>query len=211
VKTSSVWLVELRRVGLLLVAAGSVGAIFDCALMAIELAISLILVHWFYQLWRIQDWLSRPETIPPAGFGVRGELFDRIYLLRRKENEARAQLQSAVDYRELYSAVSNLVHNAIKYSPDDSPVKVQWCNMGDECRLSVRDKGQGIAAVHLPRLTERFYRVDDSRSSATGGTGLGLAIVKHVAAAHNARLNIESVPGVGSSFSLIFPCTNITS
>ncbi len=67
------------------------------------------------------------------------------------------------------------------------------------------DQGIGIDVTHLPRLTERFYRVDDSRSSATGGTGLGLAIVKHVAAGHGAQLRIESVMGVGSKFMLAFP------
>jgi two-component system phosphate regulon sensor histidine kinase PhoR len=109
------------------------------------------------------------------------------------------------DYRELYSAVSNLVNNAIKYSPEDCPVAVTWQEQGTGLQLQVRDFGLGIESIHIPRLTERFYRVDDSRSSATGGTGLGLAIVKHVAAAHHARLLIESKPGEGSTFSLVFP------
>jgi two-component system phosphate regulon sensor histidine kinase PhoR len=109
------------------------------------------------------------------------------------------------DYRELYSAVSNLANNALKYSPPETPVEIVWESTGDHCRLSVKDEGRGIDSTHIPRLTERFYRVDDSRSSATGGTGLGLAIVKHVAAAHNARLEIDSTPGEGSTFSLAFP------
>lgn len=109
------------------------------------------------------------------------------------------------DYRELYSAVSNLVNNAIKYSPQESPVSIVWQEQGDHCQLRVRDFGLGIDAIQLPRVTERFYRVDDSRSSATGGTGLGLAIVKHVAAAHDAQLLIESEPGQGSTFTLAFP------
>ena len=109
------------------------------------------------------------------------------------------------DYRELYSAVSNLVNNAIKYSPEDCLVKVCWWQQGDSCFLSVRDRGMGIDSVHFPRLTERFYRVDDSRSSATGGTGIGLAIVKHVAAAHGAQLQIDSKLGEGSTFTLVFP------
>ncbi len=112
------------------------------------------------------------------------------------------------DYRELYSAVSNLVQNAIKYSPDDTPVTVSW-HVGERgYHLSVRDLGIGIEESHIPRLTERFYRVDDSRSSATGGTGLGLAIVKHVAAAHGARLLVASEPGRGSTFTLVFPGEN---
>ena len=109
------------------------------------------------------------------------------------------------DYRELYSAVSNLVSNAIKYSPEDSAVEICWQQQGDRCLLTVRDRGVGIDSVHFPRLTERFYRVDDSRSSATGGTGIGLAIVKHVAVAHDAQLQIDSKLGEGSTFTLIFP------
>jgi two-component system phosphate regulon sensor histidine kinase PhoR len=101
--------------------------------------------------------------------------------------------------------VSNLVLNALKYSDDHAPVCVCWSRRDDEYWLSVRDKGIGIDPSHIPRLTERFYRVDESRSSATGGTGLGLAIVKHVAAAHRAELRIDSEPGEGSVFSLVFP------
>jgi two-component system phosphate regulon sensor histidine kinase PhoR len=111
----------------------------------------------------------------------------------------------AGDYRELYSAVSNLVFNAFKYSPEGAPVSAVWRRDEDGLRLQVTDKGIGIDAVHFSRLTERFYRVDDSRSSATGGTGLGLAIVKHVAAAHGARLEIDSELGKGSTFTLFFP------
>lgn len=109
------------------------------------------------------------------------------------------------NYRELYSAVSNLVLNAMKYSAQDSAVKLKWFAQDGSLHLSVTDQGDGIDAIHIPRLTERFYRVEDSRNSATGGTGLGLAIVKHVAASHGARLQIESQLGVGSTFSLVFP------
>ena len=108
------------------------------------------------------------------------------------------------DYRELYSAVSNLVNNAIKYSSEDTPVVLTWQEQGPCLELQVRDFGLGIDSIHIPRLTERFYRVDDSRFAATGGTGLGLAIVKHVAAAHHAQLQIDSKPGEGSTFSLVF-------
>jgi two-component system, OmpR family, phosphate regulon sensor histidine kinase PhoR len=107
------------------------------------------------------------------------------------------------DYRQIYSAVSNLVMNALKYS--EAEILLRWSRRANELVLSVTDQGPGIDAVHLPRLTERFYRVDKSRSVETGGTGLGLAIVKHVLAAHNARLEIESVPGQGSTFRCHFP------
>lgn len=110
------------------------------------------------------------------------------------------------DYRELYSAISNLVVNAIKYSPEGTPVVVSYgADEQGVLTLSVKDAGLGIAEEHLPRLTERFYRVDESRSFAGGGTGLGLAIVKHVAASHNAVLSIHSELGKGSEFSLKFP------
>ena len=423
--SSKVWLTSLRRVLLLVFLGFFIGWLFGYALIGASLSIAAVLVHWFYQLWRIQVWLSQPETAPPEGYGIWGDVFDRIYHLRRKEKEARQQLQSTVDYlrdsfasmrdgtvmvdekgaiawsnqaaerllglrypddsgqailnlirvpefhkyftaadysqslqintggevdlflqievtrfgegdrlifardvtamtrmeqmrrdfvanvshelrtpltvitgyldtildnaenlepryikplqqmsqqsarmenllkdllwlsriesvrnieqhelvdisgmleeirdelsnshadrilnldiqcsakvsgdyRELHSAVSNLIQNAIKYSPDTAPVTVRWSRIQNECHLSVRDSGEGIAAAHLPRLTERFYRVDDSRSSATGGTGLGLAIVKHVAVSHNATLEVESTLGVGSNFSLVFQCT----
>jgi two-component system phosphate regulon sensor histidine kinase PhoR len=109
------------------------------------------------------------------------------------------------DYRELRSAVSNLVINAIKYSEEPEPVLVTWSRQPESLLLSVRDNGFGIEEQHLQRITERFYRVDQSRSSRTGGTGLGLAIVKHVAASHRAELLIDSEPGRGSCFSLQFP------
>jgi len=109
------------------------------------------------------------------------------------------------DYRELYSAVSNLVINAYKYGREGRPVIASWRKEGEDYLLAVKDEGRGIDQVHIPRLTERFYRVDDSRSSATGGTGLGLAIVKHVAAAHGGYLKIESRLGQGSTFTLVLP------
>jgi two-component system phosphate regulon sensor histidine kinase PhoR len=107
------------------------------------------------------------------------------------------------NYKQLYSAVSNLVINALKYSTGD--VGIQWSEGEGALCLAVTDRGPGIDAVHLPRLTERFYRVDKSRSQGTGGTGLGLAIVKHVLAGHNARLEIESEVGVGSTYRCLFP------
>lgn len=110
------------------------------------------------------------------------------------------------DEREILSAFSNLVSNAIRYTPDVGSVNVAW-NVNDQGRgeFSVADTGPGIASEHLSRLTERFYRVDRSRSRDTGGTGLGLAIVKHIANRHQAQLIIESTPGRGSTFTLRFP------
>jgi two-component system phosphate regulon sensor histidine kinase PhoR len=108
------------------------------------------------------------------------------------------------DAVELHSAVSNLVVNALKYSGADSCVMIRWSRVDGQPTLSVIDEGEGIEPQHIPRLTERFYRVDKSRSQNTGGTGLGLAIVKHVALSHNAELVISSVYGKGSEFALAF-------
>ena len=111
---------------------------------------------------------------------------------------------------ELHSALSNLITNAIRYTPADKEVDVSWAAQPDGTLVfAVKDTGPGIAPEHLPRLTERFYRIDRSRSRDTGGTGLGLAIVKHVAQRHGAELLIESTPGKGSTFALHFPVSRV--
>jgi two-component system phosphate regulon sensor histidine kinase PhoR len=111
---------------------------------------------------------------------------------------------------ELHSALSNLVGNAIRYTPPSGKIEVQLLSLPDgRVACSVADTGPGIAPEHIPRLTERFYRVDTSRSRDTGGTGLGLAIVKHVAQRHGAELKIESTLGKGSCFTIIFPLSRI--
>ena len=111
---------------------------------------------------------------------------------------------------ELYSAMSNLVTNAVRYTPDSGFVRVSWRLLDDgRAQFKVKDSGPGIAPEHLPRLTERFYRIDRSRSRETGGTGLGLAIVKHVTQRHGAELHIESQEGQGSCFSITFPSARV--
>ena len=106
---------------------------------------------------------------------------------------------------ELHSAFGNLLSNAIRYTPEGGAILLRWFERGGQPVFSVQDSGIGIAAQHIPRLTERFYRVDRSRSRETGGTGLGLAIVKHIAMRHQAKLEIFSEEGVGSTFMLVFP------
>jgi len=102
--------------------------------------------------------------------------------------------------------MSILVSNAVRYTPVDGRIQVQWRVLPDgRAEFSVRDTGPGIAPQHLPRLTERFYRVDRSRSRETGGTGLGLAIVKHVVQRHGGELRIDSTPGAGSTFAIVLP------
>lgn len=111
---------------------------------------------------------------------------------------------------ELQSAFSNLLANAMRYTPAGGRIEVTWQTQPDgSARFAVKDSGPGIDPKHLARLTERFYRVDRSRSRDTGGTGLGLAIVKHVLQRHGAKLGIASTPGQGSEFSVTFPASRI--
>lgn len=112
--------------------------------------------------------------------------------------------------KELHSAFSNLVSNAVRYTPDDGIIAVHWERTADGgARLRVVDSGQGIPAQHIPRITERFYRVSSSRSRDSGGTGLGLSIVKHVLGRHNAQLEIHSEVGKGSTFACVFPAASV--
>lgn len=107
--------------------------------------------------------------------------------------------------KELRSAFSNLIFNAVKYSPNGGTIHITDERLGDQYILHVKDQGLGIDPKHIPRLTERFYRVDEGRSPYTGGTGLGLAIVKHVLIRHEASLRISSQSNQGSTFSCYFP------
>jgi two-component system phosphate regulon sensor histidine kinase PhoR len=110
---------------------------------------------------------------------------------------------------EIASAFGNLVTNAIRYTPDGGEIRITWRASANEAEFAVNDSGIGIAPEHIPRLTERFYRVDRGRSRATGGTGLGLAIVKHVLNRHQAALEIKSESGKGSRFTAKFPARRI--
>jgi two-component system phosphate regulon sensor histidine kinase PhoR len=110
---------------------------------------------------------------------------------------------------ELASAFGNLASNAIRYTPEGGEVRLIWAADADGAEFAVEDTGIGIEKEHIPRLTERFYRVDRGRSRETGGTGLGLAIAKHALARHDAALEIESEPGKGSRFSARFPARRV--
>ncbi len=111
---------------------------------------------------------------------------------------------------ELRSAFSNLVFNAVHYTPENGEIYLRWYADEKGLNFSVKDTGVGIDQHHLNRLTERFYRVDSSRNRAGGGTGLGLAIVKHVLLRHQGNLQVQSQPGVGSLFKCCFPIGNAT-
>ncbi len=123
--------------------------------------------------------------------------------------EAERGLQLVGLARDLRSAFANLAFNAVLHTPPRSRIRISWSAEGDGARFAVRDTGDGIAAEHLPRLTERFYRVDPSRSRGSGGTGLGLAIVKHVLLRHDSALEVTSKVGIGSTFSCRFPAARV--
>jgi two-component system, OmpR family, phosphate regulon sensor histidine kinase PhoR len=124
--------------------------------------------------------------------------------------QAPSDVQLAGSEGELISALANLVMNAVRYTPAGGSVAVSWLNRSDGSgEIDVQDDGPGIAREHLPRLTERFYRVDGSRSRDTGGTGLGLSIVKHVMLRHSGELEVQSDVGKGSTFKLLFPSSRV--
>ncbi len=160
--------------------------------------------------------LAKLESEPDA----RDETVDLPELARRLASEAETLSQGqhrihlALESharligngQELYSALANLVTNAVRYTPEDGDIRITWrMSENGGAAFSVTDSGEGIEAKHIPRLTERFYRVDRGRSRASGGTGLGLAIVKHVLQRHQARLKVESTVGKGSTFTAQFP------
>jgi len=158
-------------------------------------------------------WLSRIESVEGERKDDQLDLVDLLAHLcdelkaawpdREIELVTSSSLCVLGNAAELRSAISNLIVNALKYS--EAPISVKWSDTVVGPELLVEDQGPGIDAKHIPRLTERFYRVDKSRSQATGGTGLGLAIVKHVAVSHDAKLFIDSELGQGSTFRLVFP------
>jgi two-component system phosphate regulon sensor histidine kinase PhoR len=123
--------------------------------------------------------------------------------------EPRSEAELLGSPKELHSAFSNLVSNAVRYTPAGGRITIGWADCADGACFSVSDTGYGIPAEHLPRITERFYRVSTSRSRETGGTGLGLAIVRHVLARLGARLEIESAVGKGSTFTCHFDPASI--
>lgn len=124
--------------------------------------------------------------------------------------QGQASFELAGNGREMASALANLITNAVRYTPADGRITVGWRRLGvSDAEFYVQDSGPGIAPQHLGRLSERFYRIDQSRSRETGGTGLGLAIVKHIAQRHGGELRIESTLGKGSRFSVTFPSRRV--
>ncbi len=166
--------------------------------------------------------LSALDSAPPASGETRiavRSLVERLKADAEALSGGRHKIELLVDTQsdmlgieaELASAFGNLVSNAIRYTPAGGSVTLSWREGPEGARFSVEDTGIGIDAEHIPRLTERFYRVDRSRSRETGGTGLGLAIAKHALARHDATLEIQSEPGKGSRFSARFPARRLAS
>jgi len=139
---------------------------------------------------------------------IRG-VYDDALGLSAGSHQINLQIDSATrilgSEAELASAFGNLASNAVRYTPPGGKITLSWYNTGDQAVFEVRDTGIGVVPEQIPRITERFYRVDRGRSRETGGTGLGLAIVKHVVLRHQAELAINSTPGKGSSFAIHFP------
>lgn len=140
---------------------------------------------------------------------------DAISLIGQRDMTIKFDVEKGLDVygdeTQIYSACANLVTNAIRYCPDGSSVWVTWHHHPHGAQFMVRDNGQGIEPIHLNRLTERFYRIEQSRSSASGGTGLGLAIVKHVLRNHQSNLTIKSTLNKGSRFSFVIDNERIVS
>ncbi len=136
---------------------------------------------------------------------------DAMELNDAKQHQIEVKIETKLgllaNENELRSAISNLVYNAVHYTPEQGMIRISWSLQGDHAVIAVQDNGIGIEPHHITRLTERFYRVDSSRATATGGTGLGLAIVKHVLQLHHAQLQIDSELDQGSTFSAVFPLT----
>jgi two-component system, OmpR family, phosphate regulon sensor histidine kinase PhoR len=162
---------------------------------------------------RADQWIDVAALLDQVEVAGRGLSRDR-HVLRFPDTEVLAgqgwQLAGSRD--ELLSALTNLISNAVRYTPEGRSITVSWALLpSGGARFTVADRGPGIAREHLSRLTQRFYRVDSSRSRETGGTGLGLSIVKHIVHRHDADLDIDSEVGQGSTFSITFPAMRLRS
>ncbi|MEL6868669.1 MAG: phosphate regulon sensor histidine kinase PhoR [Pseudomonadota bacterium] len=161
--------------------------------------------------------LSRLEISPAATItdpvDLAAAINDSVGLLGSSATRVRVRVESATqllgEYAEITSVISNLLSNAVRYSWPDSDIEVRWFDDGDAAVLAVTDASDGIAPSDIPRLTERFYRVNRGRGRDSGGVGLGLAIVKHVLMRHGAELEIDSQAQVGSTFSCRFPAERL--
>lgn len=191
-----------------------------------------LVAHWGQPLKQMQEQTRRMTRIvgellelsrlESAGSASTDELVDVAGLMEaaRKVNQGRSdcptielEAESAAQLRgnanEIESVINNLLSNAIRHTPATGRITLAWRSDSDGAELAISDTGEGIAGEHIPRLTERFFRVDRGRAREDGGVGLGLAIVKHVLGRHEAMLTIESDPGAGSTFRCRFPAARV--
>jgi two-component system phosphate regulon sensor histidine kinase PhoR len=172
------------------------------------------LVEQLLQLSRVESVKHLDKNQPLAMPKLVAALIeDAKWLNKEKQHNISSEIEPTLDIwgieSEIKSACANLIANAINYTPAGGEIFVSWTLIDGVAVFSVKDNGVGIKAEHLNRLTERFYRVDASRSRDTGGSGLGLAIVKHILQHHQAKLTIESTYGKGSMFSIVFLQQNV--
>jgi two-component system phosphate regulon sensor histidine kinase PhoR len=161
-----------------------------------------------------QDKVSLPELVTQVMAEANSLT---TYLAEQQQSQKHALVFDRIPHldvmgsrSELMSALSNLVNNAIRYTPSAGLIHLSFSQTENQLMISVKDTGPGIPSEHIPRLTERFYRIDHSRSRETGGTGLGLAITKHVMQRHGGELLIQSELGKGSTFSLVLPQSRVS-
>lgn len=159
------------------------------------------------------DRFRRPNTVINLTEIIRTSVSDVQDGLNARSTDIVSQLPETpihilADAVQLSQLVQNIIANAMKYGRAGSPITVVLVQQQQRAILTIRDRGEGIAAEHIPRLTERFYRVDDARSRSVGGTGLGLSIVKHITERHQGQLDITSVVGEGTTVRVSFPITN---
>jgi two-component system phosphate regulon sensor histidine kinase PhoR len=152
---------------------------------------------------------GEPIDIPPLLSMLRKDVVARPVHPRDIKIRIDSEAQLMGDEPEIHSAFSNLVDNAAKYTPAEGSIEMRWWVDDEGAHFSVSDTGMGIPPEHIPRLTERFYRVDAGRARSTGGSGLGLAIVKHVLQRHGAELEVQSTLGSGSRFICHFPLSRV--
>jgi two-component system phosphate regulon sensor histidine kinase PhoR len=165
------------------------------------------------ELSKLESGEHAQEEHPVDMAGMLALLRKEVMALDQHPRNVRLQLDSEALLKgvesELHSVASNLITNAVKYTPPEGEIELRWWTDEAGAHLSVRDTGVGIAEEHIPRLTERFYRVDPGRARSMGGSGLGLAIVKHALQRHDATLQIQSKEGVGSTFTCHFPRSRV--
>ena len=148
-----------------------------------------------FEIFKVKPWLTKLVS------ELNGTAMENNVSLTLLNQEDHSNLRVLGDEIKLNQVIVNLVENAIKYNIKGGRVTISYRDLGDTVEISVSDTGRGIAKEHIPRIFERFYRVDKQRSRSVGGTGLGLAIVKHIVEAHGSSINVESRLNEGSRFS----------